>query len=99
MYADISTTFEQKIFSRTVKKKMSIGDGVVLPESATFLPGFNFTGLAFDDAVTVESRIARAANGSGKIEWPRLSSFRYFHSNMLASSEIKNKVKELLSSE
>lgn len=96
---DINATFEQKIFNLMIRKKTSLGDLVILPESAGYFPGVSTTELVFSDSVTARATLIKSSNAYAQITWPALESLRYEHTNMLKQEDVKSRIVNILTNE
>jgi len=99
LYGDVSLTLSQKIFKSSVKKKLSVGDGVILPESATYLPGISPNLIAFSESAVSDAVLSKNVDASFSIEMPKLESITLFHNTMLSHREVKDKILSILTSD
>lgn len=99
LYGDVNLALEQQIFKSTVRRKISVGDGVVLPESAAHLPGTSPNLIAFEESEVATGKLMRNADASFSVEFPKLESINLFHNFMLSHSSVRDKIKEILISE
>lgn len=92
---EIKARNSQTLFGATIKSESSLGDGVTLSSSADDLP--NPTATPYQEYVDLTRSLNRqSATASAAVNLPDFSKLRYFHSNLLKSAEIRNRVLEIL---
>lgn len=101
IYGDVRTTIRQKIFTKTLEIKMSLGDGLVLPDSATYASwtnkskNFAYTGNMLMNIKFDKGQGALAAEI--KVDDPKTA--KSLHAELLTRQDSKSKIVCLVSKE
>ena len=97
LYGDIHATFNWKLFLWNLKsQKFSLGDLLILPESATGIPGNLCKSFGFIDEKDFEVRMIRGKVSPFLEIVAPIDSLRFWHGNIIKQKEVKEKVFELL---
>lgn len=97
---EISVVAKQTLFTQEVEGKSSLGDGSVLIESAVFSCELTDTDCrtTFTEQTSLTKVISKTPTGfSSSFSSPDLSSLKYLHNKLIGAAEVKNKIKEILS--
>lgn len=102
-YGDIDTEIRQKIFFFELKKKLTIGDGYIMPESATGIPATDLDTYGFSDELDLKFDINVKKTSEGGYELAvdpfSLDELNYHHGKLVTHPDVVSRVIELLTSE
>lgn len=102
VYGDVSTTIRQKVFSKTFETKLSLGDGLILPDSATFSDWTNFSPrkFAYTGNMLVNVKFDRQQGAlAAEIKMDNPGTAKSLHSELLTRDDSKGKIVCLLQKE
>lgn len=101
LYGDIDAEFRQKVFFFTLKKKFSIGDGFIKPESATGIPAEVLGEYGYSDPAILNIKIAKMISGEYEyvLDAPSISDLSVWHGKLIVRPDVVQKVIELLTAE
>ena len=95
-YGDIYLKTSYNLFGLGLSKKISIGDGLVLPSSAGNIPNVSkFKSTSYSDEFKINAVIVTGHNGY-EFEVPDLLEGKYFHTKLPLQNEVIDDVIEVL---
>lgn len=103
LYGDIDAEIKQKLFFFEFKKKVSVGDIFILPDSATDIPTENLHKFGFSDepSLTMNVRAVKTPTGSYEylIDPLRFEDLNYYHGKLITQPDVVETVINLLAEE
>lgn len=102
VYGDISATIRQKLFTKTFERKISLGDGLILPDSASFSAWNSNSAKKFvyNDGVLMDVKFNRTSNAlAAELQLDNPKSIETFHTDLLTRNDSQGKILCLISSE
>ena len=100
LMGDINVVTKQTLFAQEVTTRSSLGDGSVLVGSA-LLSCESTDGscrTVFTEQINLSRVVSRVSSGfTSSFPEPSLSSLKYLHNKLIGATEVKNKIKEILS--
>ncbi|MBM4402395.1 MAG: alpha/beta hydrolase [Candidatus Cloacimonetes bacterium] len=100
LYGNIDAELRQKIFFFELKKRFTLGDGLILEDSATGIPVVGLQTFEFTDSPVLGIQVKTAKIPSGGYEYvldvPSVEDYRVYHSNLIVHPDVVQKVIELL---
>lgn len=97
LYGDIHVTLKQKIFFWDLEsRKFSLGDLLILPQSATGIPGNLCQGVGFVDEEEFRVKMIRGKVSPLLEIVAPLESLKFWHGSIIKQEKVKEKVFQLL---
>ncbi|MEK7611639.1 MAG: hypothetical protein AAB486_04710, partial [Patescibacteria group bacterium] len=79
-YGDIHAEVQRKLFASVIKTKVSIGDGLIMPESASGIPGVSPEKHAYSEDTVFNLKLEKIGTGYAlNLEIPNMSLLNAFH--------------------
>lgn len=96
LYGDIDAELVQKLFFFTLRKKITLGDGYILPNSATGIPIEGLKTYGFTDEPIFEMEIESTKLPGGGYEYvldaPSIGDQKVWHGNLIVHPDVVQKV-------
>lgn len=100
LYGDIDVEIKQKLFFFEFKKKVSVGDIFILPDSATDIPTENLHKFGFSDEPSLTMNVRAVETSTGSYEYLidplRLEDLDYYHGKLITQPDVVERVINLL---
>ena len=98
IYGDIYLKTSYNLFGINFKKKISIGDGLVLPESAKLIPNITKSdSISYSDEIHIQASIIDLGSMySMSFDLPKITSYKYSHNQIVLQDEVMDNVIKLL---
>ncbi len=89
-YGDIHASIRRKLFSSVIDKKVSIGDGLILPESASGIPSVSPEKHAYSENAVISLKLEKLGNSYAlNVDLPNSSLLSAFHTYLLDRSDLR----------
>jgi pimeloyl-ACP methyl ester carboxylesterase len=89
-YGDIHAAVRRKLFHWTLEQKVSIGDGLILPESATGIPNVSPKKFAYSEDTIFNLKLNKTSDGYAfALEVPSLDSLKALHPYLLDREDLR----------
>ena len=100
LYGNIDVELRQKLFFFELKKRLKLGDGLILEDSATGIPVDTIGKFEFSDTPLFDMQIGINKTPTGGYEYvldtPSIGDYRIYHSNLIVYPDVVEKVIEIL---
>ncbi|MEK7610799.1 MAG: alpha/beta fold hydrolase [Patescibacteria group bacterium] len=89
-YGDIHAEVRRKLFDSQLSKKVSIGDGLIMPESASGVPGVSPSKYAYSENTVLDLKLEKTGTGYAfGLDLPSLESLKAFHTYLLDRGDLR----------
>lgn len=101
LYGDVNATMRQKVFGKSFEKKVEFGDGLILPQSASYTDWAQTSKkYAFNDKILMDMKFNRQGSALAvEFQLSDPSMVRTLHADLVTNESSKTKIKCILISE
>ncbi len=89
-YGDIHASVQRKLFSSVIEKRVSIGDGLILPESAYGIPSVSTEKHAYSENAVIPLKLEKLGNSYAvSVDLPNSGLLKAFHTYLLDRNDLQ----------